>query len=133
MKRLYETKISDARWIAYDIPANIGWISYIVGLIIAFVYYDYSVNIAGIIPAVFIVLGISELISERIAKLDRILPAIRLFLGFGALALGCGIGVVVSLTAVILYVKAVYFVMLGGSAVCCAFAVLLFAGYKKQI
>ena len=36
MKRLYETKISNARWIAYDLPGNIGWIAYIVALILCF-------------------------------------------------------------------------------------------------
>lgn len=28
---MYETKISSARWIMYDIPGNIGWILYLVG------------------------------------------------------------------------------------------------------
>ena len=37
MKEIYETKISDARWIAYDIPGNIGWILYFVGLVFSFV------------------------------------------------------------------------------------------------
>ena len=36
MKEIYETKISDARWIAYDIPGNIGWILYFVGLVPCF-------------------------------------------------------------------------------------------------
>ena len=30
MKAQYKTEISDARWIAYDIPGNIGWITYLV-------------------------------------------------------------------------------------------------------
>ena len=29
---LYETKISDTRWWAYDIPGNAGWIAYLVCL-----------------------------------------------------------------------------------------------------
>ena len=29
----YETKISDARWWAYDIPGNAGWIAYLVCLV----------------------------------------------------------------------------------------------------
>ena len=24
---MYESKISDAKWIAYDIPGNVGWIA----------------------------------------------------------------------------------------------------------
>lgn len=34
-QNIYETKITDLRWIIYDIPANVGWISYFVGLIFA--------------------------------------------------------------------------------------------------
>ena len=30
MKAQYKTAISDARWIAYDIPGNVGWIVYLV-------------------------------------------------------------------------------------------------------
>ena len=30
MKAQYKTAISDARWIAYDIPGNVGWIAYLV-------------------------------------------------------------------------------------------------------
>lgn len=30
MNTLYETEISDAGWIAYDIPGNVGWIIYII-------------------------------------------------------------------------------------------------------
>ena len=29
---IYETKISDARWWAYDIPGNAGWIAYLICL-----------------------------------------------------------------------------------------------------
>jgi hypothetical protein len=30
MNTLYKTEISDVRWMAYDIPGNIGWIAYLV-------------------------------------------------------------------------------------------------------
>lgn len=33
---MYESKISDAKWITYDIPGNIGWIAFLVGLILYF-------------------------------------------------------------------------------------------------
>lgn len=134
MKKLYETKISDAKWIAYDIPANVGWIAYIVCLILTFIKYgEYAaVNIIGLVPAALIILGLGELISERIAKLDRVLPKARLLRGFGALTLGSGLGVIVSLIAVILYFNVVYLIMLAGSALCFLFAVLLFSGYKRK-
>jgi len=37
MNRLYETKISDKRWYLYDIPGNVGWIAYIVCVILGFI------------------------------------------------------------------------------------------------
>lgn len=33
---MYESKISDAKWIAHDIPGNVGWIAFLVGLILCF-------------------------------------------------------------------------------------------------
>lgn len=33
---MYESKISDAKWIAYDIPGNVGWIAFLLGLILCF-------------------------------------------------------------------------------------------------
>ena len=31
---MYESKIRDARWIAYDLPGNAGWIAFLAGLIL---------------------------------------------------------------------------------------------------
>ena len=96
MKEIYETKISDAKWIAYDIPGNIGWILYFVGIVLCFADQSQwlgsplmmTLLMIAVIPAVLMLVGIVELISERIAKLDRVLPRIRLLRGFGALTLG---------------------------------------------
>lgn len=132
MKELYETKISDAKWIACDIPANAGWIAYLVCLILSFADGEYlTLSVVGLVPAVFIVLGLCELLSERMVKLDRVLPKARLLRGFGALTLGSGLGVVVSLVAVILQCTAVSLIMLVGAAVCFLFTVLLISGYQK--
>ena len=30
MNTLYKTEISDVRWMAYDIPGNVGWIAYLI-------------------------------------------------------------------------------------------------------
>ena len=102
MKQLYETKISDMRWYAYDFPGNVGWIAYIVCVILGFVRHgEYAaLNIVAIVPAVLMLIGVAELISERIAKLDRILPFTRLLRGFGALTLGGLLGLIVGLAAV---------------------------------
>ena len=92
---MYERDISDARWIAYDLPGNVGWILYFIGLVLAFVKKPtfieetgmFYLMVVAVIPALLMLLGITELISERIHKLDRVLPRIRLLRGFGALTL----------------------------------------------
>lgn len=34
---MYESKISNAQWIAYDLPGNLGWIMFLVGLVLCFI------------------------------------------------------------------------------------------------
>lgn len=142
----YETKITDARWIAYDIPGNIGWILYFAGVILSFIkkpdfmqYWGRTViMVFAVVPAIFMAVGIIELISERISKLDRVLPGRRLLRGFGALTLGGITGFCVSLLG-ILYglliandVSIVYLaVMCAGSLLCAVFSGLLYKGYHR--
>lgn len=134
MKATYETKISDRKWIVFDILGNIGWIAYYVCLVLAFVKYgdNLVLNIISVIPAAFILLGLCELISERIAKLDRVLSRARLLRGFGSATLGSILGVIVSIVAAIMHFNVVYLIMLIGSALCAVFCGLLFGGYKKK-
>ena len=76
MNEIYETKITTARWMAYDIPGNIGWIMYFKGIYNLFsdeiIKEHKFALILLIIPAILMLIGIIELISERILKLDRI-------------------------------------------------------------
>lgn len=145
-QELYETKITDLRWIAYDIPGNIGWITYFVGMIVCFVrkpdfmqYWEMkSMVILSVIPAVLMLAGIIELISERIHKLDRVLPKKRLLWGFGALALGGITGLLVTFFGILFEVfiadaaDIVYLiVMFGGAMLCAVFAGLLYKGYHR--
>ena len=88
---IYETKISDTRWWAYDIPGNAGWIAYLACLFHSLKRGLNTFNMAAQLPGGLMGLGVGELISERIAGLDRVLPKRRLLRGFGALTLG-GIG-----------------------------------------
>jgi hypothetical protein len=70
---IYESHISTARWLVYDVPGNVGWIMYLVCLIQCFVQRPEFLEIPlvlislviGILPAVAMVVGIAELISER--------------------------------------------------------------------
>lgn len=77
--------------------------------------------------------GIAELISERVQKLDWVLPKTRLYRGFGSLTLGGVMGILVS-TAGLLSgkVSSLAWFMLAGSVLCALFAWLLFREYKPQ-
>lgn len=131
-------------WIAYDLPGNVGWILYFVGLIFLLKNLsDYTADAAmavlaavSVIPALMMLVGIAELISERIHKLDRTLPRIRLLRGFGALTLGGILGTVVA-AAMLIYAafgmagELLYvWLMLAGGILCGLFAGLLYKKYK---
>lgn len=134
---LYESDISDARWIAYDSPGYVGWIAYFTGLILLLINQVTAVSIISIIPAILMIIGIAELVSERIAKLDRILPKIRLYRGFGALTLGGALGIVTSVIALIIAVVngngcLQQIVMFVGAILCFILGGLLFKEYKRR-
>ena len=145
---VYESHISTARWIVYDVPGNVGWILYIVCLIRCFVQRPEFMEIPlvlislviGILPAIAMVVGIAELISERIAKLDRILPKKRLYRGFGALTWGGFAGMAVGLNALFAGLRGGYSVgeckllilLAVGGALCALFAGLIFKTFHPQ-
>lgn len=145
-QELYETKITDLRWIVYDIPGNIGWIAYFTGLILCFVkkldfmrhWQMQIIVILSVIPAILMLAGVIELISERIYKLDRVLPKKRLLRGFGALTFGGITGILVTLLGILFGMlitdaaDIVYLiVMFGGALLCAVFAGLLYKGYHR--
>jgi hypothetical protein len=130
---IYETKISDARWWAYDIPGNAGWIVYLACLVKGLKHGINTFNAAALLPGGLMLLGVGELISERIAGLDRVLPKRRLLRGFGALTTG-GIGgmVVSALGFAAQKEKKNPVIMLAGSVLCALFAGLCWQGYRKR-
>lgn len=140
MNDLYETKISAARWMAYDIPGNIGWITWIVCT--AVILSGGMTPFGAVSAAVSLVMltGVIELISERIAGLDRVLPKKRLLRGFGALTAGGIAGVPTALYGVIAEYGAAEagaggrtaVIMLISAALCGLFAGLCFIGYRKR-
>ena len=142
--RIYVTEISNVRWMAYDIPGNVGWIIYIVCLTRCFVVKSdfissrglFVIMIIAVIPAIFMMIGIAELVSERITKLDRKLPKVRLLRGFGALVLGGVLGMTVSVLGLI-YGYCIgernlllIWIMLLGSFLCFIFSELIYKTYK---
>ena len=76
-------------------------------------------------------IGVGELISERVAGLDRVLSGKRLFRGFGALTAGGLLGIPMAIHGLKKNKKRAA-AMLAGSTLCAVFAGLLLAGYKKQ-
>ncbi|MBQ3194636.1 MAG: hypothetical protein IJB59_13820 [Oscillospiraceae bacterium] len=145
---VYESHISTARWLAYDVPGNVGWIMYLVCLIQCFVKWPAFMEIplvwlsvmVGIIPAVAMVVGIAELVSERILKLDRILPKKRLYRGFGALTQGGLGGIIVGLNALTAGLRAglsveeckLLILLAVGGALCALFAGLIFNTFHPR-
>ena len=130
---IYETRISDERWWAYDIPGNAGWIAYLACLAKSMKSGLNAFNALALLPGGLMGLGVGELISERIAGLDRVLPKRRLLRGFGALTLGGIGGMVVSAVGLTVQKEKKHpAVMLIGSVLCAVFAGLCWQGYKKQ-
>lgn len=129
--QMYETKISDKRWIVYDIPGNVGWIAYIVCTILCLKNGVDTLSVVAIFPAILMLVGVAELISERIAKLDRVLSKVRLYRGFGALTLGGVLGALIAVIGITSRERQTLFIcMLAGALLCAVFAGLLFKGYK---
>lgn len=145
---VYESHISTARWFVYDVPGNVGWIMYLVCLVQCFVKRPEFLQIplvlisllVGIFPAIAMVIGIAELISERILKLDRILPKKRLYRGFGALTQGGLGGIIVGLNALTAGMRAGFSVeeckllilLSVGGALCAVFAGLIFKTFHPR-
>lgn len=142
--RIYVTDISNARWMAYDIPGNVGWIIYIACLVRCFIVKPdfisswglFGIIVISVIPAIFMMIGIAELVSERFAHLDRRLPKVRLLRGFGALVLGGILGMAVSMLGLVYGYwigernLITMWCMLFGSFLCFIFAVLIYKTYR---
>lgn len=147
---MYKLAITDRQWWCYDIIGNIGWIAYALGLILCLAKNpEYMQNagisvlvlFGGMLFAAVILVGLVELVSERIKGLSRVLPKVRLYRGFGAIALGSLGGAVVSAAALILALTAepnvnmniLYLtLMCGGAVLCFVFVSLIFKGFARQ-
>ena len=65
-KSIYKTEISDARWMVYDVPGNIGWMTYLAMLAKMIRDREYGSAAVSAAPAALMITGVAELISERI-------------------------------------------------------------------
>ena len=125
----YEMQISDARWWSYDIPGNIGWIIWIVCTIKNLKKRVDGFSIISAIPGILMIVGVIELICERIQKLGRILPKKRVIRGFGALTVAPALRLPGDYGP---EDKKRYVWMLTGAVLCSVFAGLCYKGYKKM-
>lgn len=132
MNVLYESKLPAKRWIAYDLPGNVGWIAWTVCLILLLKQGITWFSALAIIPAVLMLIGVIELISERIAKLDWVLPKARLYRGFGSLTLGGVLGIPIAALGLIAAQGPLCWWMLAGACLCALFAWLIFREYHPQ-
>ncbi len=133
MRDEYEMQISDARWWSYDIPGNIGWIIWIFCTVKSLKKRVDAFSAISVIPGILMMIGVVELICERIQGLGRILPRRRVIRGFGALTLGGALGIPISVAGMVnTKDKKRCAWMLAGSILCFVFAGLCFNGYKKK-
>ena len=133
MRALYEMQLSDAQWWACDIPGNIGWIVWIVCAVLCLLENVTLFSILAVLPALLMLAGVTELISERIAGLGRVLPKGRVLRGFGALTLGGVLGIPAALYGWIAKASGSRPVwMLAGAVLCALFAGLCWKGYKRK-
>ncbi|MCR5055848.1 MAG: hypothetical protein K6B54_02940 [Clostridia bacterium] len=96
-----------------------------------------GLTVAAITPALMMLVGIAELIHERICKQDRILPGWKLFLGFGSLTLGGIVGAVLTPAGVVYGVVqgitvTLLCIMLAGGVLCATFAGLICIGFRLK-
>ena len=132
MNTMYESKLSARRWMSYDLPGNAGWIIWIVCLVMLLKRGATWFSILAMVPAILMLIGVVELISERIAKLDWVLPKARLYRGFGALTLGGLLGIPVALVGLVASQGNLCWWMLAGACLCALFAWLIFREYHSQ-
>ncbi len=149
-KKIYESDISTGAWVIFDIFGNIGWIAFICTLVLVFLKDEglnrrpvtFITSILCIIPALLMVFGIIELITERFQRLSRVLPSGRFHRGFGCLTMGGVIGGALSVIAFIAELlygtgEPVYFIVMTAAAFLCGIFTSLIMGtftraYKKE-
>ena len=133
MDDLYEMRLSDTQWWTCDIPGNIGWIIWIVCTVLCLAEGVTPFSALAVLPALLMLAGVAELISERIAGLGRVLPQIRVLRGFGALTLGGVLGIPVAGYGWLVKAgggRPLW--MLAGAALCAVFAGICWKGYKRK-
>ncbi len=143
---VYETEMTGTGRVVCDLCLNIGWMVYFVTLMLIFVKRSdlisypviFGMLIASAFPAVVMLLGLAELISERILGLVKELPRGRLVRGYGLLIWAGAGGSAVSAAAAVYGLLATQaglgyvFAMLFGAVMCALSAWIVFRGYSER-
>ena len=147
--KYYETGISKSKWLTMGLVSDAGWIAYFTGFAL------YIINGADglgtvVLSALFllnclavisVVIGIAELISQRIRKLSRRLSPLQLAVGFGFVVFGSLAGFLFSAAASVIDLLSGYesgmcfaaqIIMASGAVVCFAFGLPVLRSFKPE-
>jgi hypothetical protein len=142
---MYKSEISNAKWMAYALLANVGWISFLIALSLCFITMPeifknraiVMLLLMNLLSAALMICGILELIGEHAQKLNRVLSGKCLARGFGALTIGGALGALFSLLAFVIALwsglrGASYLIILcGGSLLCGLCSGLVMKEYRE--
>ena len=143
----YRNTIDESKQRLFNILIAAGWIIYFISIFISFEFppkFMYTGTMAQIVlfsfvPAIWMLIGIAEMIRERINKTRNILTKRQLTRGYFSLALGGLTGIAVTAIAWIYYYAKhlsgstlVLAMMLTGAVLCTVFAGISYRGYEEK-
>ena len=132
MNDIYEMRLSDRQWWICDVPGNIGWILWVVCTVVGWTKGLTVFSLLSVLPALLMLIGVAELVSERITGLGRTLPRVRVLRGFGALTAGGILGIPLAAGGWMAQVGSLALWMLAGAVLCAAFAGICWRGYQRR-
>lgn len=146
---MYESNISDKKWLTLGLVSDVGWLMYFAGLAL------YMLNGADglgtvIISALFllnglcvlaVLVGIIELILQRVRKLSRRLKRSQLVIGFGLVVYGALGGFLFTGASVVIDILFGYEIgmclagqclMAAGAFICFAFGLPIMRSFRPE-
>ena len=149
MIKTYTTKLPDKQWLMLGLISDLGWIAYFAGFALYMISGAEGLETV-ILSALFllgglcvltVLVGIIELISQRVRQLDRRLKRIQLVTGFGFVIYGSLAGFLLSTAAVFTDIIGGYetgmcftaqIIMAAGALICFAFGLPIMRSFKPD-
>ena len=149
MNKIYETQISDKKWLTLRLISDVGWLMYFAGMALYMISGADGLGTV-ILSATFLLgwlcilamlIGIIELVSQRIRKLNRRLKKSQLVSGFGFVVYGSLAGCLLSAASVVTDILfgyetgmclAAQCVMAAGAFICFAFGLPIMRSFKPE-